>query len=106
MPCRYPTPDDQCCLAWTRERMGGERSDCVQFISLCDQRAYKYMLHNPDSIQHTLSIMQTGMKIRAALQNPDGSLPGFLRVCDGIISPRGNGKAIFAGMVLEKLNGE
>jgi hypothetical protein len=70
---------------------------------------------------------ELGLKLRVALQEKDGSLPGFMRVCDALVSgadpdtasegefapidtnvpprPGQRRKARFAGMVLEKLNG-
>jgi hypothetical protein len=48
---------------------------------------------------------ELGLQLRAALQEPDGRCPGFMRVCDGIVSGGRSGKAQFAGMVLEKLQG-
>ncbi|KAL4526906.1 hypothetical protein Ndes2526A_g01330 [Nannochloris sp. 'desiccata'] len=61
---------------------------------------------------------ELGLKLRVALQDPDtGKLPGFMRVCDALVSgsdpdtatnastPGQRRKARFAGMVLEKLNG-
>jgi len=49
---------------------------------------------------------ELGMQLRAALQEPCGALPGFMRVCDAVVTTEGrSGKAHFAGMVLEKLNG-
>lgn len=67
------------------------------FLSFIDTRIVWHVYHS--------LLPQTGMKLRAALQREDGSLPGFLRVCDGVLSPKGRGRASFAGMVLEKLNG-
>ena len=61
---------------------------------------------------------ELGLKLRSALQDEEtGALPGFLRVCDGLVThapspptpaavklgPRRDVR--FAGMVLEKLNG-
>lgn len=47
---------------------------------------------------------ELGLKLRAALQEPDGRLPGFMRVCDAIVS--GDGRRVrFAGMILEELHG-
>jgi hypothetical protein len=58
---------------------------------------------------------EVGLKLRVALQRPDGQLPGYMRVCDALVSADDGGKgggggkrhaARFAGMVVEKLNGE
>jgi hypothetical protein len=59
-----------------------------------------------------------GWQLRAALQEADGALPGYMRVCDALVahSPRRSGGCVpagagaaraarFAGMLLEKLNG-
>jgi hypothetical protein len=48
---------------------------------------------------------ELGLKLRAALQLPDGRLPGFMRVCGAVVSRNGGKHAHFAGMILEKLNG-
>jgi len=61
---------------------------------------------------------ELGLKLRVALQDPEtGKLPGFMRVCDALVSgsdpdiaangnrPGQRRRARFAGMVLEKLNG-
>lgn len=54
---------------------------------------------------------ELGLQLRAALQDSQGKLPGFLRVCDAIVSgdpsatQSGKRRARFAGMILEKLNG-
>lgn len=48
-------------------------------------------------------------QLRAALQDPAGQLPGFMRVCDCLVrgdeGEEGGGRAAFSGMIMEKLNG-
>lgn len=60
---------------------------------------------------------ELGLKLRVALQDKQGRLPGFMRVCDALVSgepsaepttapaPGQRRRARFAGMVLEKLDG-
>jgi hypothetical protein len=50
---------------------------------------------------------ELGMQLKAALELPDGSLPGFTRTCDCTVMI-GDGKratAHFQGMVMEQING-
>lgn len=47
---------------------------------------------------------ELGMQLRAALQDDKGHLPGFMRVCDAIVTNEGR-RTKFAGMILERLNG-
>ena len=49
-----------------------------------------------------------GMQLKAALEEKDGSLPGFTRTCDCLVMVEGGGrrkKASFTGMIMEKLQG-
>jgi hypothetical protein len=58
---------------------------------------------------------ELGLKLRVALQDEDGKLPGFMKVCDALVSgadpdsttppPGQRRRGRFVGMVLEKLNG-
>jgi hypothetical protein len=55
---------------------------------------------------------ELGLQLRAALQDEQGQVPGFLRVCDALVTSANpdshrasRRRARFAGMVLEKLNG-
>lgn len=50
---------------------------------------------------------EIGTQLRAALEEPGGTLPGFMRVCDCLVrtDDPATGKAQFNGMILEKLNG-
>ena len=54
---------------------------------------------------------EIGVQLRAALQEPDGSLPGYMAVLDCLIKTTSkagknkNRKARFGGMILERLNG-
>ncbi len=48
------------------------------------------------------------LQLRAGLEEESGMLPGFVRVCDCIVQPEsaaGAAKALFSGMVMEKING-
>jgi hypothetical protein len=47
------------------------------------------------------------LQLRAALQEPDGSVPGFMKVCDCLVSTSSTGKeAGFSGMIIGELHGE
>ena len=50
---------------------------------------------------------ELGMQLKAALEESDGSLPGFTRTCDCmvIMADENRGTADFRGLVMEKLNG-
>ncbi|GAB4817323.1 hypothetical protein N2152v2_004369 [Parachlorella kessleri] len=51
---------------------------------------------------------EIGVQLRAALEDDNGNLPGFVRVCDCIVEPESNTgatRAHFSGMILEKING-
>lgn len=50
---------------------------------------------------------ELGMRLKAALEEPDGSLPGFTRTCDCTVIVRDTyrNKATFQGMIMEKING-
>lgn len=50
---------------------------------------------------------ELGMQLKAALEEPDGSLPGFVRTCDCmvIVHDEKKGQATFQGMIMERVNG-
>ncbi|EFN56120.1 expressed protein [Chlorella variabilis] len=52
---------------------------------------------------------EIGTQLRAALEEPGGKLPGFMKMCDCLVrsGDAGDGidKAHFSGMIMEKLNG-
>ncbi|PSC70169.1 kinase-like superfamily isoform A [Micractinium conductrix] len=48
---------------------------------------------------------EIGTQLRAALQLPDGTVPGFMKVCDCLVSSGGGGGAKFAGMIMGELHG-
>ena len=47
------------------------------------------------------------MQLKAALEQPDGSLPGFTRTCDCMVVMKDvrHSTATFQGLIMEKLNG-
>ena len=57
------------------------------------------------SLEHEWEL---GMVLKAALETPEGTLPGFTRTCDCMmVQEEGrSGKVHFQGMIMEKLNGE
>jgi hypothetical protein len=50
---------------------------------------------------------ELGMQLKAALEQPDGSLPGFVRTCDCMVVMHDEKKAqaTFQGMIMERVNG-
>eukprot|EP00887_Chlorella_sp_A99_P004151 scaffold23.g4151.t1 len=48
---------------------------------------------------------ELGTQLRVALQEPDGSLPGFMAVEDCLVKQQGEQRVRFAGFTMEKLNG-
>ncbi|KAI7840831.1 hypothetical protein COHA_005477 [Chlorella ohadii] len=48
---------------------------------------------------------EIGTQLRAALQQPDGSVPGFMKVCDCLVSSAGGKDARFCGMLMGELHG-
>jgi len=50
---------------------------------------------------------ELGMQLKAALEEPDGTLPGFVRTCDCmvIIHDEKKAQATFQGMIMERVNG-
>ena len=50
---------------------------------------------------------ELGMQLKAALEQPDGTLPGFTRTCDCMVvmHDERKGTASFQGLVMERING-
>jgi len=50
---------------------------------------------------------ELGMQLKAALEQPDGTLPGFTRTCDCmvVVKDEKRGSATFQGMFMERING-
>jgi hypothetical protein len=50
---------------------------------------------------------ELGMQLKVALEQPDGTLPGFVRTCDCMVVMHNEkkGQATFQGMVMERVNG-
>jgi hypothetical protein len=44
------------------------------------------------------------VQLRAALQEPGGAVPGFMKVCDCLVTRKGS-QGAFSGMLMEELHG-
>jgi hypothetical protein len=102
------------------QRMAGSRPhDCCSLLAGQCPRAPSLQHGRTHSSPPTTSALEgtdpappaplpsTALQLRAALQEPDGSVPGFMKVCDCLVSTSSSGKeAGFSGMIIGELHGE
>ena len=48
---------------------------------------------------------ELGMQLKAALEQQDGTLPGFTRTCDCMVVQGAENNATFPGLIMERING-